>query len=176
MCRTSRFIADPPAFFAREDSGMYSASNPASGCRFRDTMARSAGILRSGDHRSIDWNEIGIRVAFGGALYPLALASCMLLASSSLIFWFGSATSAPWAEGTFIVLSVMLATGFSFVLFGCFLFSTLVAVPLVSIIAWISERAQVRISERWVTAVGVALVAIVWTLLIYCVTCWSPWT
>jgi hypothetical protein len=155
---------------------MDSTSNPASHCRFRDTRVRTAGMVGSGERCEIDWNEIGIRVAFGGALYPLALASCVLLASASLIFCFGSPTSTPAAEGAFLQVSAMLASGFPFVLFSCFLFSALVAIPLVSIIAWISKLAKVRISLRWVTAVGVALVAAVWTLLIYCVASWSPWT
>jgi hypothetical protein len=60
-----------------------------------------------------------------------------------------------------------LATGFPFLVFGCFLASTLVAVPLVSIAhstAWLLGK---QLSPRTLFSIGFGLIASLWTIMIY---------
>jgi hypothetical protein len=116
-----------------------------------------------------DWNEIGVRVALAGGIYPLILTGGVILALVSYLSCFDGPIS---SRGLLLPWFAMLVAGFPFLLFSCFLCSTLIAVPLMSIFAWLAKRIKMQIPAACISTVCIGFIAMVWTLLLYCTACW----
>ncbi len=130
------------------------------------------GGLRFGDVEPppqvpTDWNIVGLKVAFGGAIFPLLLAACLAIGSAASVWWLDGPTFNEWAHRAFVQVITPVVAGLPFILFGCFILSTMIAVPLVTALSWVSSRVSVRVSPTWPIAIGVAFIGALWTGLFF---------
>ncbi len=109
----------------------------------------------------LEWGEIGVRIALVGALVPLFLLGGFLLTATSHVLLGGTYLSRP-----LVGVLTFSAVGFPFLLFICFVFSTLATLPIVSGLEWITKRIKVELSPAWVIALGGGLVSTAWTILL----------
>jgi hypothetical protein len=113
-----------------------------------------------------DWNAIGMRIAFVGGVYPLAVGFCLLLLTLGYWLLFGLPAAIPAGWGVLLQLAVLIVIGFPFLLFVCFLLSSLATVLLMSVVVWTARSLHMRIMPVWITAICGGLIGLVWTILL----------
>lgn len=134
----------------------------------------TSGVANSGDRpRSADWQSVGMGIALHGGTYPLIAASCLLLASACYVAFAGEPITSLAAASTFWSALSLMALGLPFLVFSCFLCSTLIAVPLVSVAEWLSGHTRLRVAVTSVRAIGLGLVTTTWAMLVYLALGWS---
>jgi hypothetical protein len=138
----------------------------AAGNQFNGAKLASSRRRHSAGDVGGDGSDIGLRIALAGGIYPPILVTCLLFVSAGYL-WFDGPAFAQHAHSILLRTLATLAAGFPFMMFSCFLVSTLVAVPLVSIANLTAVRLGRLISPGWLFSIGVGLIVLLWTLLIY---------
>jgi hypothetical protein len=140
----------PPTKLANHGSWELVKSSPLS----RMLNCRHAPVL--------NWESIGAQIALIGGLVPLFLAFGALLTAVGYFLWLGNSQ----LNGPIVGVLTFSAVGFPFLLFICFMFSTLATLPIVSGLEWIVSRAHFQTSRRMITAIGGGVVSSAWMLVL----------
>lgn len=126
-----------------------------------DLFRRTRGPVES----DRTWNDVGFRIALAGGIYPLILAVVVVVVAAALLQVAGPSLERS-SYAILLEVSSLLGAGLPYLLFGSFLASALIAVPLVGLVAKRVQRTSVQFSPRRVTTIGVALIIGAWTIVL----------